>query len=1025
MTDGEGLRFRDLGAVEVEVGGTVRAPSGGVLRRLLARLLVDVGRRVELDALAEAAWGDGRLRAASTLESHLWRVRRFLEPDRPRGDGPGLLVADAGGYRLTAAPGQVDSLRFADLVRDAEDLLPTSPQSAVDRAQEARVLWRGRPYGPCSDEEWALPAVARLEELHDQLLDTLVGALLAAGHPDRALVELEPVLAGAPLRERPWEHYVLAAARSGRLDEALGGYRRFERLFRTELGVDPSARMRALQADVLAGDVAPRGRVDLAAAATAPREVHLPRERARLVGRDADLAGLVAGLDRPGLHTLVGGAGCGKTTVAVAAAHRAAPDFADGVWFVDLTSALDDADVAPAVSSTLGLAGDGGAIGAVAAFAEPRRMLLVLDNCEHVLDGSAELVEHLLDGAGHLSVLATSREPLEAADETVVDLRPLPPGPAVELFTERLTHARGGAAPSDDEATLATAVCAAVDGVPLAIELAAARGRAFAVAEIAEQVRADPSALARVGGGRRGQQTVRAAVERSVRLLGPAEQELHTAMSVVPGPMTARMAAALVDRPPAEVDALLAGLVHRSLVVAEGPLLPGGPSRFAQLAIVRGHGAHQLDPETADRIADRRDGLVVSTVVGRPRMGAPGDRVFQDALDDDLPALRATLHRTLIDRPSWGGPALAAGLGMYWYYRGMLLEGGRWIGLAFRHRALARPVDDAVLASSGVALGVMSRDLDAARSHLDALCRLADGLEGEDLLHVGDEFAGLAPPALPTGDRALLGTLADRARDVADRTGDPTSRLMARAATLKARPREPEDQLTEAAAVHAAALDLDHHSLAWMAASDALRACLAVADVDGAYAWSGRALEGALALGARESPARGGRGRRPGPVRRAHPEPAGRYALARPPGDRHAAGRGRCTARPGRLRPRLGGGQRPAPRGPAPHRPPDGAARTAAGPDGDGRPVGALSRTRAVGTTLEARRRPCSHRSPAGGGPSEGPGHDGRAASPRASCPPPARGRDAPGPGRTRRAPHRPLRAGRRRGRRRRPDGRG
>ncbi|MCD2189380.1 BTAD domain-containing putative transcriptional regulator [Actinomycetospora soli] len=855
VADGQGLRFRDLGAVEVDADGVVRAPGGGVLRRLLARLLVDVGRRVDPDALAEAAWDDGRLRAASTLESHLWRVRRFLEPDRPRGDGPGLLVADAGGYRLTPARGQVDSLRFADLIREAEDLLPTSPRTAVDRATEARALWRGRPYGPCSDEAWALPAVARLEELHDQLLDTLVGALLAAGHPDRALVELEPVLAGAPLRERPWEYYVLAAARAGRVDEALGGYRRFERLFRTELGVDPSERMCTLHAGVLSGDLAPRARVDLAAPATSPRDVHLPRERARLVGRDADVAGVVASLQRPGLHTLVGGAGCGKTATAVAAAHRAASGFVDGVWFVDLTSALDDTDVAPTVSSTLGLAGDGGAIGAVAGFAARRRMLLVLDNCEHVLDGAAELVEHLLTAADGLTVLATSREPLEVADETVVDLRPLPPGPAVELFTERLAQARGGTAPSDDEATLATTVCAAVDGVPLAIELAAARGRAFAVAEIAEQVRADPSALARVGRGRRGQQTVRAAVDRSVRLLGPVEQELHTAMSVVPGPMTARMAAALVDRPPAEVDALLASLVHRSLVVAEGPLRPGGPSRFAQLAIVRGHGAHQLDTDDAERIADRRDGAVVSRVVARPRLGARGDRAFQDALDDDLPAVRATLHRTLIDRPSWGGPTLAAGLGMYWYYRGMLLEGGRWIGLAFRHRALARPVDDAVLASAGVALGVMSGDLDTARSHLDALCRLADGLEGEDLLHVGDEFTGLAPPALPTADRALLGTLADRARDVAVRTGDPTSRLMARAAALKAHPLEPVDQLAEAAAVHAAALDRDHHYLAWMAASDAMRACLAEADVDGAFAWSVRALEGALALGARESPA--------------------------------------------------------------------------------------------------------------------------------------------------------------------------
>ena len=850
-----GLRFRDLGAVEVDADGAATAPAGGVLRRLLARLLVDVGRRVEMSALAEAAWGDGRPRALSTLETHLWRLRRFLEPGRPRGDGPGLLVADGGGYRLAVSLDQVDSHRFVRLAREAEDALSSRSQDAVARAREAEALWRGRPFAPCSDEPWALAAVVRLEELRDQLFDTLVGALLAAGQPDRALLELEPVLAGAPLRERPWEHYVLAAARSGRTDEALRGYRRFERLFRDELGIDPSERMRALQADVLSRDVAPRGRVDVAVDDTAPREVHLPRERIRLVGRTVELERIADQLGTPGLRTLVGGAGCGKTSLAVAAAHRAAPDVGDGVWFVDLTSALDDRDVAPAVSSALGLAGDGSALEAVAAFVRPRRVLLVLDNCEHVLDGAAELVEELVAASPDLVVLATSREPLETDAEAVVEVSPLPRAPAVELFMERLALARGSATIADEDPALAAAVCAAVDGVPLAIELAAARGRAFALSEIAEQVRADPSALGRVGRGRRGQQTVRAAVDRSVRLLASEEQELHRAISLVPGPMTARMAAALVDRPVAEIGALLASLVHRSLVVAEGPLRRDGPSRFSQLAIVRGHGAHQLDAETAERIADRRDGFVVAAVVARPRMGATGDREFQDALDDDLPAVRAALHRTLIEQASWGGPALAAGLSMYWYYRGMLLEGGRWIALAFRHRGLARAIDDGILASAGVGLNVMSGDVPAARLHLETLCRIADGLDGEDLLHIGDEFAGLSAPAFPTADRELLAVLADRAHDVADRTGDPTSVLMARAADLKARPGTPADDLAEATAVHEAALTLGNHYVCSMVASDGLRACLALDDVDGALTWSVRAVEGNLALGARESPA--------------------------------------------------------------------------------------------------------------------------------------------------------------------------
>ena len=157
-----------------------------------------------------------------------------------------------------------------------------------------------------------------------------------------------------------------------------------------------------------------------------------------------------------------------------------------------------------------------------------------------------------------------------------------------------------------------------MDGVPLAIELAAARSRAFSLPEIARQVRADPSSLSRVGRSRGGRQSVRSAVDRSVRLISPDEQGLHAAMSVVPGPMTARMAAALAGKAAGEIEGLVAGLVHRSLLVTEGPLRTGGASRFAQLAIVRGHGAHALGDTGLEEAAGRRDQLLIDTVAGRP-----------------------------------------------------------------------------------------------------------------------------------------------------------------------------------------------------------------------------------------------------------------------------------------------------------------------------------------------------------------------------------------------------------------------
>ena len=557
----------------------------------------------------------------------------------------------------------------------------------------------------------------------------------------------------------------------------------------------------------------------------------------------------------------MGAGGCGKTTLAVATAEQVAKDFPDGVWFVDLSSVPDAEGVGPAAASALGLAGDGlsGAADTLRAFTRTRRMLLILDNCEHVLDAVAELVEDLQAAGTKLVVLATSREPLEVEGEELVELAPLPVGdttssPAGELFLERLAEAAPDRRLSADDLACATTICAAVDGVPLAIELAAARSRAFSLPEIASQVRADPSSLSRVGRGRGGHQSVRMAVDRSVRLLDPGEQQLHAAMSVVPGPMTAGLAAALVAQPPGETEGLVAGLVHRSLLVPEGPAGPGRPSRFAQLAIVRGHGAHVLGHDGTEQAAGLRDQFLIDAVVARPRMGLPGETELHDRMDDDVAALRATLHRTLIDRPSWGGVSLAAGLGLYWYYRGRMIEGSRWVERALAHLELARPVDAAILHSSVAALCVLLGDVGASRPHLDALAAAADRAAGDDLLFIGDEFAALLAPAFPFASPDLLGELARHATEIADRTGDANSALLAQVASLRAHPRDAGEQLALAAALHAGALTFGNRWAGLMSAGDAVRACLADDNVDAALEWSQRGMEDYLALGAKDSP---------------------------------------------------------------------------------------------------------------------------------------------------------------------------
>ena len=197
-------------------------------------------------------------RSSSTLDSHVWRLRNVLEPGRARGEPATVLLREPGGYRLVAAPEQVDSLRFAVLADDTLRLLSDGQAArALRRCEEALQLWRGRPFGAVADEPWARPAVARLEELRAQVRERHIAAMLAIGDPERALVELTSAIADDPLRERLWVQRMLAYHRTGRTDRALATYQEARSLFRAELGIEPGGELRALQAQILAGDAAP------------------------------------------------------------------------------------------------------------------------------------------------------------------------------------------------------------------------------------------------------------------------------------------------------------------------------------------------------------------------------------------------------------------------------------------------------------------------------------------------------------------------------------------------------------------------------------------------------------------------------------------------------------------------------------------------------------------------------------------------------------------------------------------------
>lgn len=865
---GARLQYHDLGPLLVERDGEVVALTGGRLTAALSVLLIHADRRVGSEALVEAIWGaDAASRSASTLDSHVFRLRKVLEPDRERGAPSRVLLHDAaGGYRLLVDPDQVDSLQFQQLADETVDLLGTEqPGRALRRAKEALSMWRGRPFAAVADEPWAEAAVARLEEIHAQVQQRQVDALLGVGESERALVELGTALHEHPLRERLWAQRMLACYRAGRIDDALRTYQDARLLFLDELGVEPGGELRDLQGRILADDPS------LAGPRPTPEpsrrvEVHLPGRLPTLIGRQPELARLTALLAERTLVSLVGAAGCGKTRLAVEVARRSADSYPDGVWFADLTPAQDADQLLDVVMSGLGVTAPitGLATGALRSFTEHRRMLIVLDNCEHLLVAAGDLVDALLDGDTELAVLATSREPLGLPEETVLGLDPLPvpsaddpdaaTAPAVELFLDRLAAADPSAQLDERRLRLAVDVCTMLDGVPLALELAAARARAFSLEEIVNQVASDPSALSRIGRGAPAHRTVGVAVEQSYAILPPDEAALHRSVSVVPGPFTVPLAAALGGRPLNAVRNDVAGLVHRSMLVRDGPLRPGGPSRFRQLAIVRSHAEHAA-AEEVDELHRRRDHWVVDLVGAKPRLGHPDEAEWFTALDDNLPAIRATLQHALVDAPATAAPAglaVVARLGLYWYYRGARIEGRRWLD-----RALATDIPDAGrqdLTLARLALGgylSMEDRYDLGLPYIEAA--IASVRDDADIV-IAEALAVLTLPLWAADERAKIAEVAARIGAAAARTGDQGLQLLTEVSALISRMGavDPAESAAGAADLYNRAVALDNRYAVWVTSSSAAAMAMLTGDVQGGLAWSDRALAQHLSLGVTE-----------------------------------------------------------------------------------------------------------------------------------------------------------------------------
>ena len=682
-----------LGPLQISVAGRAVQLHGSRQRALVALLALSGATPVGTDRLVEGMWGEQVPRdPLNALQHQVSRLRAtFSAPS----------VARRGaGYALTIPPDAVDVHRFEQLAAEGRVALRASQYAAAAEPLRAALeLWRGRPLSGLPDLPWVVPQVARLELRYLDVVEDRVDAELALGLHGELVGELHAFLDEHPFRERLWGQLMLALYRSGRQADALAAYRRAASVLAEAHGVDPGPELRRLQTAILEHDAA------LAAPARLEPSVrgNLNPSLTTLVGRGAELAEVVRHVRANRLVTLTGSPGVGKTRLAVEAGLRLRNAFSDGVWLVELAPI---ADVATAVGAALALREPGKPVRGSVEPSRPeqlvlhlshRRALLVLDNCEHVVDEVAELVHALLAACPELHVLATSREPLAVGGEVQWPVPPLGlpdrhepvlAAEAVRLFEDRARMVLPSFAVTPETAPVAAELCRRLDGLPLAIELAAARVRMLPLTSIAAAMDDRFGLLvtrSRTAPAR--QQTLHAAVEWSFALLDADEQIAFAVLAVFTGGASLEAATAVLERcgiTRGRAFELVGGLVDKSLLVATTGRTD--EPRFVMLETLRAYAAERLSGSAHESAARRahRDHFLRFVREADDGLRRAGYRDWTARVADDYENLRAAFDGALTDGDPGSALRIAIGLWQFWAVADRHSEGSRWLAEALR-----------------------------------------------------------------------------------------------------------------------------------------------------------------------------------------------------------------------------------------------------------------------------------------------------------------------------------------------------
>ncbi len=667
-------------------GAVVDVP-GARLRGLLIALALEPGHAVKKATLVDWIWGEHPpADAVNALQRLVSRLRKAL-PE-------GLIEAQPDGYRLSVAPDSVDAVRFERLVGQASAAL--DGPHPVPLLREALALWRGAAMQDVGLTDSAAfdAAVSRLDGLRLTAMEDRFDAEISLGHGGELVMELTGLVAAHPLRERLVAALMRALVATGRDAEALLVYQRTREALADALGVDPAPELSALHVALLRGELGRR---------EDSRKTNLRAELTSFVGRDAAVTAIRELIAGHRLTTLVGPGGAGKTRLATETARTLLGDLPDGAWLVELAAIGASGDVAQSAlaalavrDALLGSAPSADSMDRLIAAIRERDMLLVLDNCEHVIESAAAFAHRVLGECQRLRILATSREPLGITGEVLWQVEPLAlpagdakPGeiessPAVQLLADRAGAVRRDVAADASALSNLARVCRALDGMPLAIELAAARLRTMSIDQLARRL--DDRFRLLTGGSRTAlpqHRTLRAVVDWSWELLADAERMVLRRLSVFSGGASLEAAERVCSGDPVEPEQvleLLTSLTEKSLLLAEGD----GAPRYRMTGMISEYAGHRL-AEAGESESARRAHLAYFTELAEaaePHLRRAEQLEWLAVLEAEHDNISAAMRGAIAAGEARGAMRLAAGAGQYWWFSGHKTEGSELITAA-------------------------------------------------------------------------------------------------------------------------------------------------------------------------------------------------------------------------------------------------------------------------------------------------------------------------------------------------------